>query len=139
MGFRNRLASVILPGTSGTVTFKYDWLGRRVQKAFTQGSNTTTTNYLYDGANSIEGVDQNGSLLARYEETKNIDEPLAELRSGATSYYEADGLGSVTSLRRLYATPTCIATGRSQFYLRWRTVGVQSGSNMCGVESEHGY
>jgi RHS repeat-associated protein len=28
----------------------------------------------------------------------NIDEPLAMLRSGATSYYEADGLGSITSL-----------------------------------------
>jgi RHS repeat-associated protein len=28
----------------------------------------------------------------------NINEPLAMLRSGATSYYHADGLGSVTSL-----------------------------------------
>ncbi len=28
----------------------------------------------------------------------NIDEPLAMLRSSATSYYQADGLGSVTSL-----------------------------------------
>ena len=43
-------------------------------------------------------IDQNGSVLARYAETQNIDEPLAELRSGTTSYYEADGLGSVTSL-----------------------------------------
>src|SRR5580692_11858545 len=28
------------------VAFKYDGLGHRVQKAFTQGSTTTTTNYL---------------------------------------------------------------------------------------------
>jgi len=28
-----------------------------------------------------------------------VDEPLAMLKSGTTSYYEADGLGSVTSLR----------------------------------------
>jgi len=41
---------------------------------------------------------QSGNLLARYTETQNIDEPLAESRSGVTSYYEADGLGSVTSL-----------------------------------------
>jgi RHS repeat-associated protein len=96
--FENRLTSVVLPGTGGTVTFKYDGLGRRVQKVFTQNSTTTTTNYLYDGTNVIEDVDQNGNVLARYEQTTNIDEPLAELRSGTTSYYEADGLGSVTSL-----------------------------------------
>ena len=27
-----------------------------------------------------------------------VDEPLAALRSGATSFYEAEGVGSVTSL-----------------------------------------
>jgi len=36
--------------------------------------------------------------VARYEQTQNIDEPLAMLRSAATSYYHADGLGSITSL-----------------------------------------
>jgi len=34
----------------------------------------------------------------RYEQTQNVDEPLAMLGSGATIYYQADGLGSVTSL-----------------------------------------
>jgi RHS repeat-associated protein len=96
--YENRLISVALPGTGGTVTFKYDSFGRRIQKAFTQNSTTTTTNYLYDGANSIEDVDQSGNVLARYEQTTNIDEPLAVLRSATTSYYHADGLGSVTSL-----------------------------------------
>jgi RHS repeat-associated protein len=96
--FENHLTSVVLPGTGGTVTFKYDGFGRRVQKALTQNSNTTTTNYLYDGGNPIEDLDQNGNVLARYEQTGNIDEPIAELRSGTTSYYQADGLGSVTSL-----------------------------------------
>jgi|HubBroStandDraft_6_1064221.scaffolds.fasta_scaffold02149_4 RHS repeat-associated protein len=96
--YENRLISAVLPGTGGTVTFKYDGVGHRVQKAFTQNSTTTTINYLYDGANAIEDVDQNGNVLARYEQTTNIDELLAELRSGTTSYYEADALGSVTSL-----------------------------------------
>ncbi|MGB8540329.1 MAG: hypothetical protein WCD49_01715 [Candidatus Acidiferrales bacterium] len=40
--FENRLISAVLPGTGSTVTFKYDGLGRRVQKAFTQNSTTTT-------------------------------------------------------------------------------------------------
>jgi RHS repeat-associated protein len=96
--YENRLTSVVLPGTGGTVTFKYDPLGHRIQKAFTQGSTTTTTNYVYDGNNSVQDVDQNGNLLARYTTTQNIDEPLAESRSGTINYYEADGLGSVTSL-----------------------------------------
>ncbi len=39
----NRLTEVTLPGTAGTVDFKYDPFGRRVQKAFTQGGVTTVT------------------------------------------------------------------------------------------------
>ena len=37
-------------------------------------------------------------MLARYQQTQRLDEPLAMLRDGTTSYYHADGLGSVTSL-----------------------------------------
>ena len=82
-----------MPGT-GTIAFKYDPFGRRIQKSGPLG----TTNYLYDGANSIEEVDNGGNVLARYARTKNLDEPLSELRSATTSYYQQDGLGSVTSL-----------------------------------------
>jgi YD repeat-containing protein len=42
--YETRLTSVTLPGTGGTLEFKYDGLGRRVQKAFAQGSTITTTN-----------------------------------------------------------------------------------------------
>jgi RHS repeat-associated protein len=72
--------------------------GRRIQKVFTTGSTTTTTNYLYDGDNDVEEVDASGTILARYTQGENIDEPLAESRLSTTSFYEADGLGSVTSL-----------------------------------------
>jgi RHS repeat-associated protein len=55
--------------------------------------------YLYDGdgENVIEGIDSSGNVLARYTED-GMDEPFAELRSGTTSYYEQDGINSVTSL-----------------------------------------
>jgi RHS repeat-associated protein len=96
--FENRLTSVVLPGAGGTVSFKYDGFGRRVQKVFVQGANTTTTDYLYDGPNLLEEVDVSGNMLARYEDTTAIDELLSEVRSGNTSYYEADGMGSITSL-----------------------------------------
>lgn len=96
--YENRLTQVTLPGSGGTVNFKYDPFGRRIQKAFIQGTSTTTTNYVYDGPNSIEEADANGVVLARYVHSAGIDAPLAELRSGTTSYYDADGLGSITSL-----------------------------------------
>ena len=43
-------------------------------------------------------TDQNASVLTRFTQWVNIDEPLATERSSATSFYEADGLGSISSL-----------------------------------------
>jgi RHS repeat-associated protein len=83
-----------LPGSGGTVSFKYDPFGRRIQKSSTAG----TTNYLHDGANVLEEVDGSGNVLARYVQSAGVDQPLAEVRASTTSYYQADGLGSVTSL-----------------------------------------
>jgi RHS repeat-associated protein len=96
--FENRLASVVTPGTGGTATFKYDPFGRRIQKAFTQNSTIATTNYVYAGANVIEELDAGGNEVARYAQGPGVDQALAATRSGSTSYYQEDGLGSVTSL-----------------------------------------
>jgi len=92
--FENRLTSVILPGSGGTVSFKYDPFGRRIYKS----SGSGTSIYAYDGFNLTEEVNSTGTAAARYTQTQNVDEPLAMLRSGTTSYYQVDGLGSVTSL-----------------------------------------
>ncbi len=78
----------------GSVTFEYDPFGRRIYKSSSSG----TSVFAYDGANLIEETNSSGAAVARYEGTQNIDEPLAMLRGGTTSYYHADGLGSVTSL-----------------------------------------
>lgn len=51
-----------------------------------------------DGANSLEELDNAGNVLARYAATTDVDEPLSELRASTSSYYQQDGLGSVTSL-----------------------------------------
>ncbi len=91
--YENRLTSVTLPNQS-VVSFKYDPMGRRIQKASASG----TINYAYDGADSVEEVDTTGVVLARYAMGPSIDQPLSMLRSGATNYYEADGLGSVNSM-----------------------------------------
>ena len=76
------------------VSFKYDPFGRRIYKS----SSSATSVYAYDGDNLIEEANATGGVVARYEQTQNIDEPMAMLRSSTTSYYHADGLGSVTSL-----------------------------------------
>jgi RHS repeat-associated protein len=91
--FENRLVSAAVPGT-GTVAFKYDPFGRRIQKSSWLG----TTNYLYDGPTLAEEVDNSGNILAKYTQGQGIDQPLSELRSGTISYYHPDGLGSITSL-----------------------------------------
>src|SRR5258708_62132 len=92
--FENRLTSVTLPGTGGTVSFKYDPFGRRIYKSSSSG----TSVYAYDADSLIEETNAAGGVVARYSQGLNIDEPLAMLRSSSTSYYHADGLGSVTSL-----------------------------------------
>jgi RHS repeat-associated protein len=92
--FDNRLAQVVLPGTGGTVSFKYDPFGRRIQK----GSASGTVNYLYDGRNPLEELDASGNVLARYTQGPSIDEPISELRGSTTSFYQVDFLGSITSL-----------------------------------------
>jgi len=93
--FENRLSSVTLPGSGGTVSFKYDPFGRRIYKSSSNG----TSIYVYDDDNLIEETNAAGAVVARYTQTADrLDEPIAMLRSSATSYYHADGLGSVTSL-----------------------------------------
>jgi RHS repeat-associated protein len=92
--FENRLTSDQLPGSGGTVTFKYDPFGRRIEKT----TSSTTSIYAYDGDNLVEETNSVGTAVARYTQGLNIDEPLAMLRGSTTSFYSADGLGSVTSL-----------------------------------------
>src|SRR6266446_4796522 len=92
--FENRLSSVTLPGTGGTVSFKYDPFGRRIYKS----SNSGTSVYAYDWYNPIEETNSSGAVVARYSQGLNIDEPLAMLRSSTTSFYNADGLGTITPL-----------------------------------------
>ena len=97
--FENRLTQVVNPGV-GTTTFRYDPFGRRIQKSGPLG----TTNYLYDGAYLVEEVDNTGNVLGRYAQSSHEtggflqDEPLSQLRSGTTSYYQADALSTITSL-----------------------------------------
>jgi RHS repeat-associated protein len=92
--FENRLTQVTLPNSAGTVSFKYDPFGRRIEKI----SPNATSIFLYNGDNLVETVNATGGVVARYTQGRNIDEPLAMERGTTTDFYEQDGVGSVTSL-----------------------------------------
>lgn len=85
----NRLTSVVLPDGL-VVSFQYDPFGRRIQKG--------STTFVYDGADLVEETDSIGGLTARYSFAGGIDEPLAAYRGTSSAFYEADGIGSITSL-----------------------------------------
>ena len=52
----------------------------------------------YNGDSLIEERNSSGSAVPRYSQGLKIDEPLTMSRSSTTSFYKADGPGSVTSL-----------------------------------------
>ena len=96
--FEKRLTSVTKPDGS-VLSFRYDPFGRRISKTSPVG----TTTYVYDGDNIIEELNgTTGTLGERYTYGPGIDEPLVGQRQPQIFYYEADGLGSITSL----TTPT---------------------------------
>ena len=90
----NQLTSVVLPASGGTVSFKYDPFGRTIQKS----SGSGTIDYVYDGANVTEEVDSGGNVLAKYAASGKIEQQLEMARGGTTSYYEPDGIFSITSV-----------------------------------------
>jgi RHS repeat-associated protein len=114
----NRLTQAVVPGV-GMTTFRYDPFGRRIQKSGPSG----TVNYVYDGANAIGEVNASGNLLTHYSQGAEIDEPLGELRSGASALYEQDGLGSVTSLSNSTA-----ALANSYVYDTFGNIAASGGS-----------
>ncbi|MGB6459885.1 MAG: hypothetical protein WBG02_07970, partial [Candidatus Acidiferrum sp.] len=70
----------IAPDTYATTSYSYNSFGEVLTTTDPMGN-------AYDDKNLIEEVNSAGSVVARYTQGENIDEPLAMLRSGATSYY----------------------------------------------------
>jgi RHS repeat-associated protein len=93
---RNRLVGIdgYKPDCSPlTATFKYNALGRRIEKTI----NGKTMQYLYDGLDIIQEI-ENGVVSVNYIRTLNIDELLARLTPNVSRYYQTDALGSIIAL-----------------------------------------
>ena len=85
-----QLTSITTP-TFDFIYYNYDGLGRRIAKSV----NNATTQYVYDGPNIIAEYNGSGSLVASYTHGPGIDEVLSVKRSGVTSYFQRDALGSI--------------------------------------------
>jgi RHS repeat-associated protein len=106
--YENRLTKMELSKGSSerqTVTFKYDPLGRRIEKRVVTTINgaakTTNYTYVHDGDNialEIMADATVGATKTFYTNGTGTDEHLALERNGNFYFYHADGLGSVTAI-----------------------------------------
>jgi RHS repeat-associated protein len=96
----NQLIGATMP--DGTVaSYKYDPLGRRIEKAVTPPAPLTpqTVRYVYDNEDIIAVLDGNNNVVSNFTHGPGIDEPLIMKSSAnANYYYHTDGLGSITAL-----------------------------------------
>src|SRR5436853_137095 len=91
--FENRLVQVVTPA-SGSVTYKYDPLGRRIQSAPSTG---VSTNFTYDDQDVVQDKTSAG-VITEYLNGPGVDNKIRQ-KTGTTLYYFAqDHLGSTTAL-----------------------------------------
>ncbi len=64
-----------------------------------------TTRFLYDGDDLLAETNSAGTIQATYVYGLGIDEPLRMIRGATTSYYHADGLGSIVALSNSSGEP----------------------------------
>ncbi len=77
-----------------TVRYRYDALGRRVQRYFVGGKENTK--FIYDGLDVV--ADDNNGTLTKYQNGLGIDNKLKMVTSGTAKYFLSDHLGSTVGL-----------------------------------------
>jgi RHS repeat-associated protein len=93
--FENRLVQVVTP-SSGSASYKYDALGRRIQRAPSSGA---STNFISDGQDVVKDINSDGSTV-EYLNGPGIDNKIRQKGSSTstTYYFSQDHLGSTTAL-----------------------------------------
>jgi RHS repeat-associated protein len=91
----NRLVRVVSP--NNTANYKYDGLGRRVEKEVI-GDATSMTKYVYDNEDVLLELNGSNTIVARYTHGPGTDEPLIMEKNNQSFYYHADGLGSIADM-----------------------------------------
>ena len=99
--FENRMATATDTSANRTHSYRYDALGRRVQKSVTNPDTTvTTTTYICAGAQVLTEL-ENGVASVSYVYGAYVDEPLVRIdhqNADATIYYHADHRYSVQAI-----------------------------------------
>jgi RHS repeat-associated protein len=91
----NQLTQVALPNGL-TVNYKYDGLGRRIQRTTSAGANER---YVYDGHDVLLDLKADWSVATTYLNGPGIDNHLRQASATTgVSYYLADHLGSTSAL-----------------------------------------
>ncbi len=97
--FENRLTQVVTPA-SGSASYKYDALGRRIQRAPSTGA---ATNFIYDNDDVLRDKNSDGTTVD-YLNGAGVDNKIWQ-KSGNTQYYfSQDHLGSTTALTNTSGT-----------------------------------
>jgi RHS repeat-associated protein len=98
----NRLTQAIVPN-GPTVNYKYDGLGRRIQRTTNGGANER---YVYDGADALIDLNADWSVATTYLNALRIDSHLRQTNSGTgVSYFLNDHLGSTSALTDATGNP----------------------------------
>ena len=97
----NKLVRVASP--NNTANYRYDALGRRVEKEVIAGT-TTITRYLYDNEDILLELDAANNVMARYTHGPGIDEPLILEKGAASYFYHADALRSISDITNQFGT-----------------------------------
>ncbi len=112
---------------TNTAHYKYDGLGRRVEKEVIAGT-TATTRYVYDNEDTMLELSGANVIVARYTHGPGIDEPLIMEKGGVSFFYHPEGLGSITELTNQFGTVAQRYTNlnRAIISLEWSFVSVSS-------------
>jgi len=90
--YENRLVSAST--RKQTVRYKYDALGRRIQRYIVGGRENTK--FIYDGLDVV--MDDNSGTLTKYQNGLGIDNKLKLSSNGVSKYFVSDHLGSTNAL-----------------------------------------
>jgi hypothetical protein len=103
------------------VTYKYDALGRRIQRTPSSG---ISTNFVYDGQDVVKDINSDGSTV-EYLHGPGVDNKIRQKGSSTstTYYFSQDHLGSTTALTGPSRTEMfCISSSKICRLSRWPTV-----------------
>jgi RHS repeat-associated protein len=99
--FENRLTQVDLVGSLGphpqvlTVAYKYDALGRRIERTHSDG---LVQRFVYDGDDVLQDLDDQGNVVASYLNGPGIDNKIRQTDANGNLYFTSDHLGSTRAL-----------------------------------------